>query len=1463
MKFNLYAKKYPQEGDLQHTYSPLKNLLEEDNSIVNFNTKELSIDLNNPLNIECQPSYDGTVNLIINDDKNPPRIINSRFTKIEDNRFRIINRNQTEQTNLYKRGEIDASTRLFRNINKIPKFDFVELNYFGQLKGGNYTFYIKYADSDYNKTDIVCESGQISVFKGNLFDINSISGTLQDERTNKSIKLLLSNIDETFSKFYVYYTREYSDLNGFRTMETVSLTKPYEILGSSQELIINGFEQFDLISSEELNIKYNYVTNVKTQAQVQNMLFFGNVENANVDVKNLQNISYFFEVGLHQKEKSIGWIDPNTYQSQNNSIDSLEYYDSKNVYYNLGYWPDEIYRLGVVYIMKDDSLSPVFNLRGCVFPELSSLGDKITNLSNSDIPYKKWDPISKKWITNYLERDEFLSSESDLSNTFGVFKNPVQNNDNLIQNYKEKTTRPWHYKITIPKLAYSDGSEEIQCDLLEELKSFGVKGFFFVRQKRIPLTLCQGVALGIDKESALPVLYDSVTKNYFSESFLNQTNGELNSLFLNRKMTTENRKGSAVISLDACLVPELQSSLDGSSFLLQRVNTNGTLIQNDRRFSLTFKDNNSMTYRSAKCVFMNSDVPYKYVDGFGFSSRAGSAESSKTFSFFGETSDKKYDKEFRKLARGIYSPYIAVCANLENNAIYNIKTENYSNQFMKDYFGIRRDDNSEFYAISDRYELTENNRERNVYRGDCFTNTVSIRLNRNFTDPDVPVNDTIVDSKTWVDHYGGYFHTTSEDKEEKDEEKLKYNWTKINRGDLNAVPLGMWLSYKCMSNYNLGLRAEDRSYTEETALIGNPRSFYPLQDASTKSANKIEESWILNNGYSATVGRKTNIIAPNVPYIKDLFDNRVMFSNVQVDGDFRNAYRIFQGLSYEDIDRQYGAIVKLIPWGVNLLCVFEHGIGILPINEKALIQTSTDQSIHMYGAGVLQNQISLISPDFGSIWPESIIRTPIGVYGVDTYAKKIWRYTTEKGLETISDMKVQRFLNDNIKLKEKDKYPIIGLKNVKTHYNNYKGDVMFTFYNFVEGKEWNLCFNERQGKWITRYSWTPLYSENINNIFYSLDKKRAEVLSYIYDNRNATYGINTSNNEWKTVSETDNALTNVFETEVSLVGVQLATGFDLEINSIESSYIKDGVEYQINFEKDFIKRYVHCNHSVEDEKVWKIWWNKEDIQQILRLKKLKYKVPLYYKINITAKPYIILDGDKTEFTNTFDRTIGVVVGYNYSPKEYDELLVNGFYVHGRAGIFNEIDYEDENKTNQIQPTKWYDKQEPFEFEFVVNNEVGLHKIFNNLVIISNNVQPNSFEFEITGDVYSLFKENGKFNKNLKKELYDSKKGFKNVEVEFDPILNNYSLVVNQIAKNMDDPKYRRRLGNIQYKEDSWYVTIDPIIFDPKLKANSDDFGVNWSSTKIRDKYLKIRVKYSGEDLVIITALKTLMTLSYS
>ena len=85
--------------------------------------------------------------------------------------------------------------------------------------------------------------------------------------------------------------------------------------------------------------------------------------------------------------------------------------------------------------MKDDSLTPVFNLRGCEFTDLN-----VSNTDNSSIPYKVKDPSTGKLQTYYLERDVFLSSEKNLTNTFGVFKNPSQTSNTMIQGNKE--TKP-------------------------------------------------------------------------------------------------------------------------------------------------------------------------------------------------------------------------------------------------------------------------------------------------------------------------------------------------------------------------------------------------------------------------------------------------------------------------------------------------------------------------------------------------------------------------------------------------------------------------------------------------------------------------------------------------------------------------------------------------------------------------------------------------------------------------------------------------------------------------------------------------------------------------------------------------------------------------------------------------------------------------------------------------------------
>lgn len=1600
MSLSLTVKKYNQEGDMAHEYRPLRNKLLAGQSqesetgeqikpkdLTDFRTKEISVDLDNPLNIECQPSYDGTVNLIINDDKNPPRIINTRFSAIEDNRYRIINRNQKEQTNIYEETMIDQQTRLFRNINLIPRIQFMSIDYFGQLKGGNYTFYVKFADNDFNKTDVVCESGQISVFNGTLSSPRTIMGTLQDERTDKAISIRINNIDTSFQKVYLYYTRETSDPNGARITETAMIKEPYDIKNSYLDITVNGFEEIQEINEKELNIKYLYVDRVKTQAQNQGMLFFGNVEMTTVEPRDFQALSLYINVALCRKDESVGYIDTSYNNKSSDDSEQTEYYNPQNIYYNLGYWPDEMYRLGIVYIMRDDSLSEVFNLRGVKFEDADT-----TNISDTGaISYTEWwagvkdpnadpkaEPVRKvdsngnplieitdggkeiygTWddvSINYIPKDDFILNGPHLDNIMGVFKLPK---NIQIYDHVNKETHPWGFRISFPN------------HLLAKLRSMGVKGFFIVRQKRIPTILCQGLSVGIDRAGHVPTIpiYDQTEKvfKYITEGFIDD-NGTLSTNY--KKKTSNYKATSALLSIDPCVTPMLQSTFDGSEYTIQEyepriiADTSTSRVftaeYDTSKFPTDWKTGDdgtwqTDTFQKLNTVYVASDVPFKYMANQSFSTRAGAAEEVKQLAFFDQ---QDYKADNRNLLRGIWCPFLGLSNNVKDGWIYNVKIRNFSSVFEQEYFKVRGNDNSPFYAITDRYSVDDerfnNKGSIDAYRGDCYTCTVSMRLQRNFTDSDVPVNEIIIDPNTWKDNYAGY-NTTSEDE-----------WLSINRGDVNTCPIGSWITWKCFSNYNLGLRSQDYTNVEEMALMGNPRSFYPITGASTSVANKIEESWKLNDGYSSTVGKKRFLPVQDIPYTRDIFDTRIMFSNVQQDDAFQNAYRIFQGLSYKDMDRQYGGLVKLLTWGSNLLAIFEHGITIIPVNEKALLSTNTGQSIHMYGAGVLQNQMTVISQDYGSIWPESIIRTPIGVYGVDTYAKKIWRFSADNNLQLISDTKIQRFLNDHIRLKEKDKYPTVALRNVKSHYNNYKGDIMFTFYNDTEDEEWNICYNERLDKWSTRYSWIPLYSDNVNNVYYSLDKKRAEVLAHIYDNINATTGIvveDPTSSLWGNKTDQTSIL-NPHKMNITARGYNLYNWFHFNGGKARSSYIdKDGVEKFVDldiklgtndtvtiydaetqenikvkrwsknteydsstgdFKKDDNNKYIITSNSTLTLSPDDLIYTDPETQEKHQL----YYITFIIEVTPYGRAVNSISGEKTGTVlvgDSFNAVFSVIANYDTLPTEenkdeYDEILKNGFYVHGRAGIFDEIDYfnEDRSKDDQIMPTVWYDKQEPFEFEFVVNEPAGLHKIFNNLVIISNNVQPSEIEYEIVGDVYGFNKAGifWKQNKNYweKREDPDSSKEwgdyntpvqflpkaeterteypytdsvrerwvknqpiktseeFKNTTVEWDPILNQYFLKVNQPC--YDIKNYGRMRGNITYKEDAWYLTIDPILFR-KADAENAAYGVtgdtdidekrqDYKSTRIRDKWCKIRIKYTGKDLVLISAIKTMIMTSNS
>jgi hypothetical protein len=148
--------------------------------------------------------------------------------------------------------------------------------------------------------------------------------------------------------------------------------------------------------------------------------------------------------------------------------------------------------------------------------------------------------------------------------------------------------------------------------------------------------------------------------------------------------------------------------------------------------------------------------------------------------------------------------------------------------------------------------------------------------------------------------------------------------------------------------------------------MGRVRGFYPLQQASADGGYKIPNSYLINDGFGSTVGEKTYFTLPEAPYIQEEFSNRVVYSDVNIENSFKNGYRTYRYANTETYTKQYGKIVKLVPWYGHLICVFEHAVAILPINERVESGEGIGGPVFINTKKVLPDTPSIISDKFGS-----------------------------------------------------------------------------------------------------------------------------------------------------------------------------------------------------------------------------------------------------------------------------------------------------------------------------------------------------------------------------------------------------------------------------------------------------------------------------------------------------------------
>ena len=1659
----------------------------EKGAITDFETDELSFDLSKPVQILPQYSYDNSVNLIINDGKNIPRLINSRFSATEKNKYQIVDRKGENDTNIYDQGDqFDLDTSLIKRVINIPKIKFIGVELGGKLSVGNYHFYFTYVDSDGNETDIVGESGLVSLFIGQY--PTSVLGGFRNENTHKRVNFQVSNIDTSYKYMQVYYTKSTSDINENSVTSAYKIDQKF-IINTEQicNINISGYESVDEITLAEINPQYQSFDYAQTQTSSQNRLFLGNIHKPDIPYKDLIDISLRFVPQIKATE-----YNPEIDQDYNISKYESSYYNPYFIYNKTGYWNHEIYRFGIVYILRDGTLSPVFNIRGI---------NKLTKEVNYNT-YSNDDFIDEKGNRQYITYDE---------NTYIISSNKKDSKEN---NSSEKGSKENQTDITenaggVVKFDYnSDGNQNIysinfsvDSKVLEYIKdTLKCRGFFFVRQKRIPTILCQAYLIGIEKKSHTPVIpYDN---KYYTETFLSKNDRVLTNSFEDRFYEVDEK----YVETYAAICPEYDvdtpyynNLFNGGTFNYSFSDVQYNKLKKDiRNFysgTATIPDDINST-KSAKILGVEDNVKLVSINSKLFSSRAGEAEEAFHFEHIGfENKTNKADN----LLRGSFGPYLGIVHTESKitDRLIDIKIPGLNQLSWNDLTSIRINDASPFYAISDRIDLNYTiewfseskgiqTLRKPLYRGDCYICQFTHRINRNFQDPSAPSNDKIVDDQCWANNF-----------EYSDGVLKKENFDKINLGDVNAIQLGMWITLTVRSSKNLNIRSLDESNTDEAALFGHPRSFFPQYPINGEGAYKIPEALCYNKGFEKSVSERYNFIVPDVPTIKNEFSNRISYSDIHVNDAFKNGYRTFRGTHFRDYPKTYGSITKILELRGNILCVFEHGVALIPVNERVEAGNGSGGYVYVNTSNVLPENPKIISDTFGSQWKESIIQTPAAVYGVDTIGKKIWR-TNGEMFECISDFKVQEFLNNNISLTERELDPIIGVRNVKTHYNKFKHDVMFTFYDNLHGfeeKVWNLCYNELLQKWVTFYSWVPSYSENIYNQYFSFDRNTSKWITKLgvsHTGNDFADGVTLSNNIIP-----NNAKSGYKIGELTLSNRELPKGsgisceidYSLQKDSFGNwknfEIIKEGTTYYLCLKSSVQYRYNRSknktskdqNTSPEDllstiwskgipirnSKEYPYVWRKtiknisttnemtiyeqtdqklknisgvnaidlcselferyntsnpnekitdlsEDSQQIVKWKNdvvlnSKYKISkddCGRRINLTHSDIkdcrrnpnrivslLNIKADiKIKYENAEDITLAEAYSHGFNngmevdggyyksvvaviPEYNQQFLTTDFWKHGQAGI---IDISD-----TINPCYWYGKQHPFEFEFIVADNPQAHKIFDNLAIISNNAEPESFHYEIIGDCFNFAKDkkNMYIRQEATKELYQ----YNGSDITFDPdyskltsehrknyivsngkkqeldsydrstllplyyqrqdtineiedsyhlkndgenkdfsalaggeivhykTLDEYRIWNHAKAVDITDPEKGRLRGNMHYKEDEWYVQINPLNIVEKNERQWEDLdgkdtnkvpvelGQNpipsevlkkdelevpqtdsfknrgyttwdWNESqnqevKMKDKWIKIRVRYTGNKLSIISAVRTMYSLSYS
>lgn len=290
-------------------------------------------------------------------------------------------------------GNIDLDLLSFNKVfNSIPILK-ADLKEGGFLKPGQYFVSIQYWDESSAQSDWMSTTNGIIIYNSTSNNIKDISGNIYTEeetyygtpeKSTKSIRVLVDNIDPTYEFYKIAIACSYSD------SDTIDEVLVSDIMHSSTtEYVFNGTNYKSKTTVDELIIPKTRIYSADAIAQHGYRLILGGIRDRDLEHDLFQNAANKVLSGCVVKK-----IDLNTFTKDHPS------HSLHKINGGLGYTPGEVYSFGIVYVFNDGSTSPVYHIPGITKDYVTPEGTSPMSTDNT-MDYRYTSSTETYWGSDY------------------------------------------------------------------------------------------------------------------------------------------------------------------------------------------------------------------------------------------------------------------------------------------------------------------------------------------------------------------------------------------------------------------------------------------------------------------------------------------------------------------------------------------------------------------------------------------------------------------------------------------------------------------------------------------------------------------------------------------------------------------------------------------------------------------------------------------------------------------------------------------------------------------------------------------------------------------------------------------------------------------------------------------------------------------------------------------------------